>query len=178
MGDFVVVVGPAGQAHLAVHPVTAGEYRVFLAETGGTEPRGLRHIRSSGVPAIDVSQVGAVAYCAWLGSRTGRTLRLPRMAELEELMGGASVDALDAGSWPHHHGRLPELRGGLKPVFLCEWTSDVLAVPLMGGRPRRVLADIFYPPWLREGSNVGHVHASLLASAGYSFVTFRPAYDG
>lgn len=178
MSDFISVAAPGGQAHLAVHPVTVGDHRVFLRETGRATPQALKQVHSSSAPVIDVSQVDAVAYCGWLGSRTGRTHRLPRMAELQELMGGGQADDLDAGVWPHQHGRLTELRGGLKPVFLCEWTSDTFEAPRFGDRPPRVLADIFYPPWLREGSNVGHVHASLLASEGYSFVTFRLAYDG
>ena len=41
----------------------------------------------------------------------------------------------------------------------------------------RVLGSVFYPPWLREGPNATHAQAYLLASEGYSFITFRAARD-
>ena len=178
MSELDSVKLSGGQVHVALHPVTVGEYKLFLRETGRTTPHALKQIHSSSAPVIDVSQVDAVAYCVWLGSQTGRTLRLPRMAELHDLMSGEDGDELEAGMWPHQGGHLTELRGGLKPVYLCEWTSDVVEGAHYGDRPPRILADIFYPPWLREGSNVGHVHASLSVQEGYAFVTFRVAYDG
>lgn len=178
MDEFIAIEVFGAQVHLAVHPVTSGDYKRFLHETGRPIPRGLKQIHSAVAPAIDVSQADAVAYCAWLGSQTGRTLRLPSMAELHDLMTDEDGDALDAGLWPHQERHLTELRGGLKPVHLCEWTRDTVEGPRYGDRPPRILADIFYPPWLRDGSNVGHVHASLSAEQGYAFVTFRLAYDG
>lgn len=178
MGDFIGIELSGAKVHLAIHPVTVGEYKVFLHETGRTAPLALKQVHSASAPVIYVSQVEAVAYCAWLGGRMGRTLRLPRMAELHDLMSDEDGDALDAGLWPHAAGHITELRGGLKPIYLCEWTSDTMAGPQYGSRPPRVLADIFYPPWLREGSNAGHVHASLSVEQGYAFVTFRLAHDG
>lgn len=138
----------------------------------------LKQAQSSNAPVINVSQVQAAAYCEWIGSRTGRVYRLPRVAELQELMGGKPDAAPDAGTWPHERGHVTELRGGMKPVYLCEWTSDTIEGPRYGNRPPRVLADIFYPPWLRDGNNAGHVHASLSVDEGYAFVTFRLAYSG
>lgn len=176
MSEFILIELSGRHVHLAIHPVTVGDYKLFLRETGRTASRALKQMHSSSAPVIDVSQVDAVAYCAWLGSRTGRDLRLPKMEELQDLMSGD--DDLDAGLWPHQKGNVTELRGGLRPVYLCEWSSDTSEGPHYGDRPGRVLADIFYPPWLREGSNVGHVHASLSAAEEYAFVTFRVAYDG
>ena len=168
----------AGRSTLPFTPSPWESTSSSSAKRGGQPPRALKPIHSSSAPVIDVSQVDAVAYCAWLGSRTSHTLRLPRMVELQDLMGGADGDELDAGLWPHQEGHITELRGGLKPVHLCEWTNDIVEGPHYGDRPPRILADIFYPPWLREGSNVGHVHASLSVEEGYAFVTFRVAYDG
>ena len=79
------------------------------------------------------------------------------------------------GRIPKAH--LPEVIGGLKPVFLCEWTAETETVEQPAGRPAHVLGSIFYPPWLREGSTGMHAQAHLLATEGYSFVTFRVAYD-
>jgi len=83
----------------------------------------------------------------------------------------------DAGFWSHAEGRLPEMRSGLRPVFLCEWTREVEETGPERDR-ERVMARIFYPPWLREGGNPLHAHAALLASESFSFVTFRVSYEG
>jgi len=178
LDGFIPINLSGTQVHLAAHPVTVGEYKRFLRETGRPIPRGLKQIHSAAAPVVDVSHTDAVAYCAWLGSQTGRALRLPSMAELHDLMTEEDGDAMDADLWPHQEGHLPELRGGLRRVHLCEWTRDTAEGPRYGDRPPRILADIFYPPWLREGSNVGHVLASLSAEQAYAFVTFRLAYDG
>ncbi len=178
MDEFIAIKLSGAQVHLAVNPVTVGAYKRFAHETGRSIRHGLKQIRSAVAPVICVSQADAVGYCAWLGGRTGRTFRLPSMAELYDLISDEDGDALDAGLWPQQERHLTELRGGLKPVYLCEWTCDTVAGPAYGDRPPRILADIFYPPWLRDGGNVGHVHASLSAEEGYGCVTFRLAYDG
>lgn len=178
MDEFITIELSGVRIHLSIHPVTAREYKVFLRETGRVVPHSLKQVHSASAPVIYVSQVDALSYCAWLGSRTGRTLRLPSMAELHDLMSDDDGDALESGLWPRQEGHITELRGGLMPVHLCEWTSDTTEGPSYGDRPSRILADIFYPPWLRDGSNVGHVHASLAAEQGFAFVTFRLAYDG
>ena len=67
--------------------------------------------------------------------------------------------------------------GGLKPVWLCEWTQETEVIEQAGDHAPRVLGSIFYPPWLREGNAPGHAQAHLAADEGYSFVTFRLVYD-
>ncbi len=125
---------------------------------------------------VYVSQDDATAFCRWLGPQEGRAYRLPCMAELAELVGEEAAQGVDSEIWPHYHEQRPELRGGLKPAYLCEWTQEVETIPQPGGRSR-VLGSVFYPPWLRQGPNASHLQACLLASEGYSFVTFRVALD-
>jgi formylglycine-generating enzyme required for sulfatase activity len=75
-------------------PVTNGEYRRFVDETGykGSEPR--RHLdhmrddseeqfRGGDQPVIYVTWHDAVAYCEWLAGRSGMRVRLPWELEWE-----------------------------------------------------------------------------------------------
>lgn len=162
---------------LAAQPVTRESYRRYLHDTGQPTPRALTLPAPPSDPIIYVSQVDATAYCRWLCAQQARACRLPTMAELEELNGELAERDEGPEAWPHTQGTLPEVLGGLKPDFLCEWTAETETVAQPAGRPAHVLGSIFYPPWLREGSTAMHAQAHLLATEGYSFVTFRVAYD-
>lgn len=186
MTGFVAVTLEYRSVHLAARPVTLPEFRAFLQDAGRALPHGVKHAPANAPggaePVIGVTQLDAAAYCEWAGRRIARPCRLPGTDELDALMPHTVVSHAhgvvpDAGFWPHERGHLPELRGGLKPVFLCEWTRETEEAP-SDRDPDRVMAGIFYPPWLREGNNPLHVHARLLASESYSFVTFRLAYEG
>ena len=176
--EFIEVEVSGRRVYVALHPVTVEEFCTFMDASGRPRPPRLRCGRSGSSPVVEVAQEDAAAYCRWLCRQEGRACRLPSIAELQTLMEDAQADDLDFGVWPTEAGRMPALRGGLKPVCLCEWTCETLEVPRSDGRHARALASIFYPPWLREGNNVMHVHASVSASEGYSFVTFRVACDG
>jgi hypothetical protein len=162
---------------LAARPVTRESYRRYLSNAGQPLPRVLTQPAPPTNPITYVSQADATAYCRWLSAREARDYRLPTMSELEELNGELAERDLGPEAWPHSHGHLTEVIGGLKPVFLCEWTAETDTVEQPAGRPAHVLGSIFYPPWLREGSTGLHAQAHLLATEGYSFVTFRVAYD-
>lgn len=184
--SFIEITASYRTVHVSARPVTWDEFLAFLADTRREVPRGAK--RSPGnapgapEPAIGVTQVDAAAYCDWVCRRTGRTCQLPSTDELDALMPHTMVghqhgQVPDAGFWPHEKGSLPELRGGLKPVFLCEWTREI-EEGTADRDPDRAMARIFYPPWLREGNNPLHVHAALLARESYSFVTFRVSFQG
>ncbi len=196
MNDFIAVEANYRPVHISNHPVTLAEFQAFLHETGRATPHGVKPTAaaapgSSGLdagtpgsnqPVVGVTQADAAAYCAWAGKHLGRTCRLPSTDELDSLMPHTTVTHAhgtvpDAGFWPHEQGQLAELRGGLKPVFLCEWTRDVEEDTVDLPEDRR-LARIFYPPWLREGDNPLHAHAALLVQGSYNFVTFRVSYEG
>jgi formylglycine-generating enzyme required for sulfatase activity len=173
---MIEVHGPGMAVALAEDPVTKAEYRSYLRAAGRGNPPPLAEGERSSDPVTYVSQADAVAYCQWLSVQEGRAYHLPRMAELTELAGDAAAEGISREVWPHTYEQRPELRGGLKPEYLCEWTQETEPVPLPGGR-NRVLGSVFYPPWLRHGPNASHLQACLLASEGYSFVTFRLASD-
>jgi formylglycine-generating enzyme required for sulfatase activity len=176
MREMIEVRGPGVAAELAEHPVTKAEFRSYVRAVGRRNPPPLAPGERSSDPVTYVSRDDAVAFCQWLSTKEGRTYRLPRIAELSELAGDAASEGVSLEIWPHTYERRPELRGGLKPDYLCEWTQETETVPLPGGRVR-VLGSVFYPPWLRHGANASHQQACLLASEGYSFVTFRVASD-
>jgi hypothetical protein len=176
MRELIEVHGPGVAVALAEHPVTRSEYRTYLRAAGQARPAPLAPDERLSDPVTYVSQTDAIAFCRWLGSQEGRAYRLPTMAELAELARDVTDEGVSPEVWPHHHGPRPELRGGMKPTYLCEWTQETETLEQPGGRTR-VLGSIFYPPWLRHGPNASHLHAGLLATEGYSFVTFRLASD-
>ena len=176
MREMIEVHGPGVAAALAEEPVTKAEYRSYLRAAGQGSLPSLAEDERPSDPVTYVPQTDAIAFCQWLRAQEGRAYRLPRMAELSELAGAAAAEGVSPEIWPHYHEQRPELRGGLKPTYLCEWTLETEIVPQPGGRTR-VLGCVFYPPWLRHGPNASHLQACLLASEGYSFVTFRVASD-
>jgi Sulfatase-modifying factor enzyme 1 len=171
---MIEVRGHGVAAELAAHPVTKAEYRAYLREAGHANPPSLAPEERASDSVTYVSQDAAIFFCRWLGKQEGHAYRLPSMSELCELASEAAADGVDSECWPHHHEHHPELRGGMKPLYLCEWTLETETISQPGGRTR-VLGSVFYPPWLRQGPNASHLQACLLASEGYSFVTFRLA---
>ncbi len=94
-----VVVVPAGDALLgdpprtehvnvfaiARHPVTVGEYAMFVDETRHAHPIEWEQKRRAPDRALDgVSWADAVAYCRWLTVGTSRIYRLPDEREWEK----------------------------------------------------------------------------------------------
>ncbi len=162
---------------LATRPVTRQEFKAYLAANDRPVPAPLAHGDSGTSPVIEVSQVDAADYCRWFGAQQGRSYRLPTMAELHELADEITQEGVNPEVWPHTHQLHPEVRGGMKPTYLCEWTQETEELPQLGGNaPGRSLGSIFYPPWVRQGNNASHAQAYLAATEGYSFVTFRLAY--
>jgi hypothetical protein len=177
MDDRITLQGEGYQSVLAAHPVTREDYKQFLHATGRAVPHALAQPEPASRPVTYVSQVDALAYCRWQGERDGRAYRLPAVCELQELAGEIGQQGTASDVWAHEHGERPEVIGGLKPVWLCEWTQETEVIEQAGDREPRTLGSIFYPPWLREGNTPGHAQAHLAATEGYSFVTFRLAYD-
>ena len=81
---------------MALRPVTNEEYAAFLAATPHEPPRFWEDpiFNAPGQPAVGVSWLDADAYCRWLGSVTGQTVRLPTEAEREKASRGGLEHAL------------------------------------------------------------------------------------
>ena len=168
-----------GQAvTMAAHPVTRQEYLFYLAAVGQCAPVALARSDNPLAPVTHVSQVDAIGYCRWLGAKCGLHCRLPTMAELHELANEITQDGISPEVWPHYHQRHPELRGGMRPTYLCEWTQETEAIPQYdAARSNRTLGSVFYPPWVRASGHSGHAQAFISATEGYSFVTFRVVFE-
>jgi len=177
MTDMLKVQDAGFRSLVAAQLVTRRVYIGFLQAAGRRVPPPLTR---SGSPANAVtwaSQVEAAEFCAWLGKQEGGQYRLPSMAELAAFHNQAGQEGLEVGVWPADAERqAPDCVA--HDACFCEWTCETEEVPVYGTDQVRVLGSIFYPPWLREGSNVVHVQAHMLATEGYSFVSFRVAQDG
>jgi formylglycine-generating enzyme len=88
---------------LAIHPVTRGEYELFLQATNHEPPRDWALFASAGdVPVVGVSWLDCQAYCRWR-SADGPQMRLPTEAEWER----AARGGLDGRRYPWGDG-IPE----------------------------------------------------------------------
>lgn len=163
---------------LAAHPITRRQFRVYLAAVGKPIPASLVKGEGAAASVTYVSQVAAAEYCRWLSAMEGPHYRLPTMAELHELANEITEQRTGIEVWPRMCQPHPELRDGIKPTYLCEWTWETGALPQLGSFAlAHVLGSVFYRPWARSGGNACRVQAHLSASEGYSFVTFRVAWN-
>src|SRR5215204_6517777 len=93
-------------------PVTHREYARFLAATGVSPPRFWDDTRfnAPSQPVVAVSWHGAVAYCDWLSTHTGRRCRLPTEAEWERAArGGRDAETYPWGNDPQGWSADPAL---------------------------------------------------------------------
>ena len=73
--------------------VTNGQYGVFVAETNHRQPLDPSFLKDYGtgnpaLPVLNVTWEDAMAFCAWLGQKTGGAVRLPTEAEWEYAASG------------------------------------------------------------------------------------------
>ncbi len=157
-----------GEAHtpgfrLAVFPITVAQYRRYLLDTGldrrpdnhlhgfsDTAGAGLHRTGAvvvvepqlTTLPVTGVTWHGAVAYCAWLGARTGVSCRLPTAAEWQYAAAGphgwrwALGDEFDRPTYappasrPRPVDASPANAYGLRDMTgnVFEWCADALTV--------------------------------------------------
>lgn len=164
-----------GGFRLAVVPTTVGQYWRYLLDRGldsSPDPRlhgiptaegtGLRTTPAGVVidehlatlPVTGVTWHGALAYCAWLGARTGEPCRLPTAAEWHYAAGGpaglrwALGDEFDRQTYappgltgPRPVGGSPANAFGLRDMTgnVFEWCADPLGPPDGTALPSRVI---------------------------------------
>ena len=107
--------------------------------------------------------------------REGQPYRLPGIGELVEFYSDAASEGVTPGIWQADAERNPPDCVAHDSCF-SEWTRETLEEPVYGTGIVRVSGSIFYPPWLREGT-ITHIQAHMLASEGYSFISFRIPHD-
>jgi formylglycine-generating enzyme required for sulfatase activity len=162
-GYFLMGEDPAQRKHLSTYriartPTMVAQFAAFVQATGyrtTAEKRNdswtWRTPRGSGTsvaaksdhPVTCVSWDDAVAYCKWLSRKTGRTYRLPTIAQWEKAARGTDGRTYPWGNWPPNDllcnfdrnvddttpvGRYPN---GVSPYGcwdmagnVWEWTSD------------------------------------------------------
>ncbi len=104
--------------------------------------RGFGH---AGWPAISMSAHNAVKFCEWLSAKSGRTYRLPTVAEWQRAaqVGGLSAASLSAHAWTaensdrttHKVGSRAPDAAGLCDMFgnAAEWVTDASGAPCIVG---------------------------------------------
>jgi formylglycine-generating enzyme required for sulfatase activity len=173
---MVQVRGANFRTLVAAQLVARKSYISFLQAAGRGVPPPLART-APGVTAVTwASQTDAMDYCRWLGKQEGHAYRLPSTAELVAFYAGAEAEGVSPGIWPADAERqAPDCVA--HDACFCEWTCESEEAPIYGTNRVRVMGSIFYPPWLREGANASHVEAHMLATEGYSFISFRVAED-
>jgi formylglycine-generating enzyme required for sulfatase activity len=137
---------------IARHPVTNGEYRVFLLETDYPElPSSwylgrFPHDRANH-PVFTVSSEAAEAYARWLSRRTGRHFRLPTEAEWEYAAAGP-----EQREFPWGDAFLPLIANtcearflGTTPVGMFTAGQSWCGAQDMCGNVEEIVADCYRP---------------------------------
>jgi formylglycine-generating enzyme required for sulfatase activity len=113
--------------------------------------RGFGH---AGWPAISMSALNAVRFCEWLSAKSGRTYRLPTVAEWQRAaqVGNLNAARLLDHAWTaenserttHKVGTRAPDAAGLSDMFgnAAEWVTDASGAPcIMGGSFRNSAAE-------------------------------------
>jgi formylglycine-generating enzyme required for sulfatase activity len=167
---------------IARYPVTNGEYRDFLIDSGNSEiPTSWEFRRfpqeRSNHPVYTVSHQAADAYAHWLSEKTGRVFRLPSEAEWEWAAMGA-----DQREFPWGNNFDADLANccetGLfntTPVGVFVSGASAFALYDMAGNVEEYVAD-YYVPYPDGSYVVDHlvdIHGSYRVARGGGFARFR-----
>ncbi|MCP4868480.1 MAG: SUMF1/EgtB/PvdO family nonheme iron enzyme [Proteobacteria bacterium] len=172
-GDPLAVDGEAlREIRLATYaigryPVTVSEFQRFLEETGSAAgfecwigPEDVPASEKPHLPALGVSLDGALAYAAWLSTRSRTRFRLPTHAEWEKAARGVDKRIFPWGSrWDPTACNNPDAVGGpARPRAVGSFPRDVSVYGVMdlaGGVSEWVSGPVPHRParaWLRGGS--------------------------
>lgn len=167
---------------IARFPVTNGEYRIFLLETGHAEIPSSWAYRQfprerANHPVYTVSAHSADAFAEWMARRCGRGFRLPTEAEWE--WAAAGPDGREFPWGPHFDAELTNTAEcGLlttTPVGAFVGGESAFGLYDMAGNVEEYVADD-YAPYPGGGFITDHlvkIHGGYRIARGGSFARFR-----
>jgi len=167
---------------IARFPVTNGEYRIFLLETGHAEIPSSWAYRQfprerANHPVYTVSAHSADAFAAWLARRTGRGFRLPTEAEWEWAAAGPDGRVFPWGS--QFDAELTNTAEcGLfatTPVGAFAGGESAFGLSDMAGNVEEYVADDYapYPGGSFITDHLAKIHGGYRIARGGSFARFR-----
>jgi formylglycine-generating enzyme required for sulfatase activity len=167
---------------LARYPITNGEYRDFLLESGYPELPSSWAFRQfpqthANHPVYTVSATAADAYAQWLAQRTGRRFRLPTEAEWEWAAGGPQ--ALEFPWGTNFDADLANTaETGLfdtAPVGAFVGGDSAFGIADMAGQVEEYVAGDYaaYPGGTAVADHLVQIHGAYRVARGGSFARFR-----
>ncbi len=167
---------------LARYPVTHGEYRDFLLDTGHSELPSSWAFRQfpqahANHPVYTVSAASADAYVQWLARRTGRGFRLPSEAEWE--WAAAGPQGLEFPWGAHFDADLANTaETGLfdtSPVGAFIGGASVFGIADLAGNVEEYVAGDYaaYPGGTPIADHLVQIHGAYRVARGGSFARFR-----
>ena len=166
---------------MARYPVTNGEYRLFLIETGWPElpsSWAFRHFPQDRAnhPVYTISPESADAYADWLALRTGRAFRLPTEAEWEYAAAGPQGREYPWGE-THDPARANTAECGLmdtSPVGAFIGGESPFGVCDMGGNVEEYVSDHYapYPGGEAVCDHLVQIHGDYRVARGGGFSRF------
>jgi formylglycine-generating enzyme required for sulfatase activity len=167
---------------MARFPVTNGEYRDFLLDTGHAELPSSWAFRQfplshANHPVYTVSAAAADTYVRWLARRTGRAFRLPTEAEWEWVAAGPQ--ALEFPWGPDFDAdKANTAETGLfdtSPVGAFAGGESVFGVADLAGNVEEYVADNYaaYPGGAHIADHLVQIQGEYRIARGGSFARFR-----
>lgn len=167
---------------MARYPVTNGEYRDFLLDSGYGEIPGSWDFRRypqerANHPVYTVSPAAADAYAAWLAARTGRAFRLPTEAEWEWAAGGGDGREFP-WTGPFDAWLANTAESGLfctTPVGVFAGGASPFGLADMAGNVEEYVSDHYrpYPDGDFVRDDLVEIHGDYRVARGGSFARFR-----
>ena len=135
-------------------PVTHGQYRLFLEESGQPLPPLWNPAAADDLPVVNVSWLDAAAYCQWFSIQTGLETDLPDELSWEKAARGTDGRIWPWGNNPPGRRMFPPDRIAPQPVGSSSPASDAPTGCVdMVGNVAQWMKDSIYDPENKSGSS-------------------------